>query len=97
MSFFAVLFALLIEQARPLARGNWIHAAFRSWARWTSRNLDAGKPHHGWIAWLVAALLPSIIALAVHLALWFVNPVRRTRTSYLRAAITFRRGFTENG
>ena len=75
MSFFAVLFALLIEQARPLARGNWIHAAFRSWARWTSRNLDAGKPHHGWIAWLVAALLPSIIALAVHLALWFVNPV----------------------
>ena len=75
MSFFAVLFALLIEQARPLARGNWIHAAFRSWARWTSRNLDAGKPHHGWIAWLVAALFPSIVALAVHLALWFVNPL----------------------
>ena len=75
MSFFSVLFALLIEQARPLARGNWIHAAFRSWARWTSRNLDAGKPQHGWIAWLVAALIPSLVALAVHLTLWFVHPL----------------------
>ena len=75
MSFFAVLFALLIEQARPLARGNWFHASFRSWARWTSRNLDAGRPHHGWIAWLVAALLPSAVTLLIHLALWAVNPL----------------------
>lgn len=75
MSFFAVLFALLIEQARPLARGNWIHAAFRSWARWTSRNLDAGKPHHGWIAWGVAALLPSLVTLLIHWSLWYVNPL----------------------
>ena len=75
MSFFAVLFALLIEQARPLARGNWVHAAFRSWARWTSRNLDAGKPHHGWIAWSVAAVLPSLATLGIHWALWYVNPV----------------------
>ncbi|MDP3169520.1 MAG: cobalamin biosynthesis protein CbiB, partial [Polaromonas sp.] len=34
MSFFAVLFALIIEQARPLARGNVIHANLRRWARW---------------------------------------------------------------
>lgn len=75
MSFFAVLFALLIEQARPLARGNWIHAAFRSWARWTSRNLDAGKAHHGWIAWGVAALLPSLVTLLIYWSLWYVNPL----------------------
>lgn len=75
MSFFAVLFALLIEQARPLARGNWIHAAFRSWARWTSRNLDAGKPQHGWIVWTVAVLVPSIVTLVAHVALWAVNPL----------------------
>ena len=75
MSFFAVLFALMIEQARPLARRNWIHAGFRSWARWTSRNLDAGKPQHGWIAWLVAALFPSLVALIVHIGLWLVNPL----------------------
>ena len=75
MSFFAVLFALLIEQARPLARGNWVHAGFRSWARWASRNLDAGKPHHGWIAWLVAALLPSLLTLLIHWSLWAINPL----------------------
>ena len=75
MSFLAVLFALLIEQARPLARGNWIHAGLRMLARWSSRNLDAGKPHHGWIAWSVAALLPSLVTLLVHWGLWAVNPL----------------------
>ena len=58
MSFFAILFALLIEQVRPLARHNPIHAALRAWARWASRNFDAGKPHHGWVAWAVAVIAP---------------------------------------
>jgi adenosylcobinamide-phosphate synthase len=69
MSFFAILFALLIEQVRPLARHNPIHAALRSWARWASRNFDAGKPHHGWIAWAVATVVPALAALAIHWAL----------------------------
>lgn len=75
MSFFAVLFALLIEQARPLARGNWIHASFRLWARWASRNLDAGQSHHGWIAWTVAVAVPGVVALLIHWALWAVHPL----------------------
>jgi adenosylcobinamide-phosphate synthase len=66
MSFFAVLFALIIEQARPMSRGNWIHLGFRAWARWSSRSLDAGKPQHGWLAWAVAVLLPSLLALGIH-------------------------------
>ena len=69
MSFFAILFALLIEQVRPLARQNPIHASLRGWARWASRNFDAGKPHHGWVAWTVAVVLPSLVAVAVHWAL----------------------------
>lgn len=73
MSFLAVLFALIIEQARPLARGNWIHAGFRAWARWTSRSLDAGKPQHGWIAWTAAVIVPSLFTLLIHLLLWRVN------------------------
>ena len=75
MSFLAVLFALIIEQARPLARGNWMHAGFRLWARWCSRNLDAGQLHHGWIAWAVAVGSPSIITFAVHFILWRVHPL----------------------
>lgn len=75
MSFFAVLLALIVEQARPLAPGNAVHGVLRSWARWSSRNLDAGRPHHGWLAWSVAVVLPSLATLAIHLALWQVHPV----------------------
>ena len=66
MSFFAILFALLLEQVRPLGPGNPVHAAFRAWARWCSRNFDAGKPHHGWVAWGLATLVPSLAALGIH-------------------------------
>ncbi|MEO8653725.1 MAG: CobD/CbiB family protein [Ramlibacter sp.] len=69
MSFFAILFALLIEQVRPLARNNPIHAGLRLWARWVSRNFDTGKPHHGWVALSLAVIVPSLAAVAVHWAL----------------------------
>ncbi|HSH89428.1 MAG TPA: CobD/CbiB family protein [Ramlibacter sp.] len=69
MSFFAILFALLIEQVRPLARNNPIHGSLRSWAHWVSRNFDAGKPHHGWVAWTLAVAVPAAVAVGVHWAL----------------------------
>jgi len=66
MSFFAILCALLIEQVRPLAAHNPVYAGVLAWTRWTSRNFDAGKPHHGWVAWCLAVLGPSLLALGVH-------------------------------
>lgn len=77
MSFISVLFALLLEQARPLSRGNAIHAAMRSWVRFCSRNLDAGKPLHGWLAWGLAVLGPSALAMLVYWSLdfWFGWPL----------------------
>ena len=69
MSFFAILLALLIEQVRPLARGNPVHAGVRHWALWVSRNFDAGKTHHGWIAWSMATLVPALLTFGVHLLL----------------------------
>jgi adenosylcobinamide-phosphate synthase len=69
MSFFAILFAFLIEQVRPLARHNPIHAMLRAWARWTSMNFDAGKPQHGWVTWGLAVLAPSVAASAIYWAL----------------------------
>ena len=70
MSFFAILFALLIEQVRPLARANPIHSGLRNWARWVAGNFDAGKPHHGWIAWGLAVVGPAVAALAIHVVLY---------------------------
>lgn len=66
MSFFAILFALLIEQVRPLGAHNPIHSGLRIWARWVSRNCDAGKPQHGWVAWVLAVLAPALLAMVVH-------------------------------
>lgn len=69
MSFFAILLALLIEQVRPLGPHNRIHQGLRVWARWVSRNFDAGKPQHGWVAWVLAVVVPALAAMGIHWAL----------------------------
>jgi adenosylcobinamide-phosphate synthase len=69
MSFFAVLFALLIEQLKPLPRGNVIHDTLTSWMRWTGRNFDAGGDHHAWVVWCITAVVPALAAAAVYHAL----------------------------
>lgn len=69
MSFISVLFALLLEQVKPLQRGNPIHAGMRGWVRWCTRSLDAGKHLHGWLAWFAAVLVPALLALLIYLLL----------------------------
>jgi adenosylcobinamide-phosphate synthase len=71
MSFSAILLALLLEQARPLTPGNPVHAALRAWVRWSSRNFDAGRPQHGWLAWGFAVAVPALISLGIHWLLAF--------------------------
>jgi adenosylcobinamide-phosphate synthase len=71
MSFIAVLFALLIEQARPLGRSNVVHASLRAWIRWSSRNFDTGRPLHGWLAWGFAVVGPAFISLLIYAALLY--------------------------
>lgn len=74
MSFLSILFALLLEQARPLGQGNPIHLGVRSWTRWVIRNLDTGKTHHAWLAWWIAVVVPAAIVFAVHwLLVWSVG------------------------
>jgi adenosylcobinamide-phosphate synthase len=67
MSFFAVLFALLIEQLRPMPRDNPVLDALKAWVAWVGRNFDAGKPHHGWVVWAVSVLGPTLLVAAVYL------------------------------
>ncbi len=69
MNFFAVLFALLIEQLKPLPQGNIVHDALTSWMRWTGRNFDAGRDHHAWVVWSVTVLLPALVVFAVYVAI----------------------------
>jgi adenosylcobinamide-phosphate synthase len=74
MSFFAILFALLIEQVRPMGAHNPIHSGLRVWARWVSGNFDAGRPQHGWTCWVLAVVAPALVVLAVHwLLVYFIG------------------------
>lgn len=70
MSFFAVLFALLIEQVKPLPKDNPIHHALVAWVGWTGRSFDAGKPRHAWVVWAVGVFAPTLV---VALAWWWLN------------------------
>jgi adenosylcobinamide-phosphate synthase len=71
MSFISILFALLLEQARPLGQLNPVHNTNRGWVRWIIRNFDAGKSHHGWLTWSLAVILPSALACGVYwLLVW---------------------------
>jgi adenosylcobinamide-phosphate synthase len=69
MSFFAVLFALLLEQLKPLPRDNWVHETLASWVRWTDRNFDAGESLHVKVVWLVSVLVPTLASAGVYLLL----------------------------
>jgi adenosylcobinamide-phosphate synthase len=70
MSFFAVFFALLLDQARPLTHRNWVHANIRVWVRWVLRSLDTGQSQHGVLVWAMAVGLPVLLTALVHWVLW---------------------------
>ena len=69
MSFLAVLLALLLEQIKPLPRGNVVHDALTGWIAGVTRNFDAGKEHHAWIVWSITVLVPTVACVAAYLAL----------------------------
>jgi adenosylcobinamide-phosphate synthase len=73
MSFFAVLFALLIEQLKPLPRSNLVYESLTAWMRWTRLNFDAGRDAHAWVVWCITALVPALLVGGVWLLLDHVS------------------------
>jgi adenosylcobinamide-phosphate synthase len=69
MSFISLLLALLIEQTRPLRRGNVVHARSRAWLRWVARKFDIG--HTPWLAWGIAVLVPTVLTWLIYL--WLLS------------------------
>ena len=66
MSFFSILIALLLEQARPLAAHNPVHRSVRLWADGVARSLDAGEQRQAWVTWSVMIAVPALLAMLVH-------------------------------
>ena len=69
MSFFAVLFALLLEQVKPLPRSNPIHDALTAWIRGTARHFDAGREAHAWVVWCITVLVPAVVCWGIYAGL----------------------------
>jgi len=72
MSFLSLLLALLIEQARPLVRGNWVHRSVRAWITWISQTLDAGHGRLAWTTWSLAVGVPAFMAMLLHWVLMWL-------------------------
>lgn len=71
MSFFSILLALVLEQARPLAPHNPVYQGVEQWSAWVARTLDAGVRHIAWATWTLATVAPALLAVLVHvLAQW---------------------------
>ncbi len=66
MKFFALICALLLEQAWPLRRGNPLYAAFERYADYLERQFNGLQAGHGVIAWLVAVLPLALLTTAVY-------------------------------
>ena len=74
MSFFAILLALVLEQARPLGPRNPVYLLMAQWTDWVARTLDAGVRHIAWATWSMAVITPAALALVLHaLAEWGVG------------------------
>jgi adenosylcobinamide-phosphate synthase len=71
MSFFAILLALVLEQARPLNAVNWIYTTVAHWVAWVARTFDAGVRHQAWITWGITVIGPALLTMAVHWLLEF--------------------------
>jgi len=66
MSFFAILLALVLEQARPLKAVNLIYTSMNRWVAWVARTFDAGVQHQAWITWGITVIGPALVTMLVH-------------------------------
>lgn len=88
MSFFAILLALVLEQARPLPAVNPIYTTVERWVAWVARTLDAGIRHQAWITWGITVIGPALVAMLVHWSLewglgWLVAVVWHVALLYI--------------
>jgi adenosylcobinamide-phosphate synthase len=75
MTWLALVLALLLEQVRPIARGNFLYTAYRAFAEQIERSFNAGQYQHGVVAWVIAVAVPTGIVLLVSGLLHLVHPL----------------------
>ena len=75
MSLLSLIAALLLEQLHPLSSRKQMFAWLNSYVHFFQHHFNAGEHKHGKIAWLVAVMLPLLVAVALYWLLYRINPV----------------------
>lgn len=75
MVLLSLVAALVIEQLRPLRRGNPVNAVYGRFADRLAEHFNTGEPRDGAIAWALAVVPVVLAAGAVYLVLLHVNVI----------------------
>jgi len=86
MGFIALIFALLIEQGRPLPPRNFVHRTIAALADAVMRATNAGDRKHGLLGWavVVGALLVALAALQ-----WVLEQIHPLAVFCLHVAVVY--------
>lgn len=75
MSLLSLIAALLLEHFRSLAGVNPVNLLFTRYANYLERHFNAGESVHGVVAWLLAAMLPTVFIGGAYCGLHYLNSV----------------------
>lgn len=75
MTLLSLIFALGLEQIRPLGNRNRVWLLFTRYANHLERNLNAGSKRHGIFAWLAAILPPILLSIVLYYLLAAISPI----------------------
>jgi adenosylcobinamide-phosphate synthase len=74
MTFISILFALLIEQLKPLRADNPIYGAIKALAARMEASFNAGQEQHGRLAWFVMMALLMVPTMLVYWLCTSISP-----------------------
>lgn len=74
MTFISILFALLIEQIKPLRADNPVYGAIRTLAARMEAGFNAGQAQHGRLAWIVTMALLMVPTMLVYWLCTRISP-----------------------
>jgi adenosylcobinamide-phosphate synthase len=73
MNFLALIAALTLTYYRPHRQLDLLQGIYHPYAHWLERNFNDGKKLHGAIAWILGALIPTVLIGALYYILLKVN------------------------
>ncbi|MFA6015504.1 MAG: CobD/CbiB family protein [Gallionellaceae bacterium] len=75
MSLLSIIAALLLEQVHPMAKRKYLFAGIENYAAFFQHHFNAGQRKHGKIAWVVAMLIPLLLASLAYWLLMAIHPI----------------------